>query len=315
MAVHCSSVVAIHLRELNETTPFEHLRTAQPFPTMPSLSYLITGASSGLGANIAIAALAAGHAVIATARNIPKAQQTYPDIERKGGHWLTLDVTSPDTQVIVAEAVQEHNVNVVVNNAGFALRGVLEDLSVADIRAQLETNVLGALAVTKGCLPYLRTHSNRNNAIINISSTSGISGNAAYAAYAASKFALEGASESLAAELATFGVRVILVEPGAFRTNFQTSVQETPLSEAYRGTPAGEIVERMKTVHGKQPGDPVKAARVIVEVVSRGGEVDGKVIRLPLGRDAVQRAYAKIEHFSKNVEDVKGISESVGFDD
>ena len=91
-------------------------------------TWLITGASSGLGYNIALAALNAGHGVVATARNVPKAKQDYPDIETKGGHWLKLDVTSNETPRIVREAVEKHNVNVLVNNAGYALRGVLEDL-------------------------------------------------------------------------------------------------------------------------------------------------------------------------------------------
>jgi NAD(P)-dependent dehydrogenase (short-subunit alcohol dehydrogenase family) len=179
---------------------------------MASFTFLITGCSSGLGAHIALAALAAGHHVIATARNVATAKQAYPSIEKQGGRWLALDVTSPDTETIIAKAAEAHNVNVLINNAGYALRGVLEDLKMSDLRAQFDTNVFGALAVTKGCIPHFRN--NRNGTIVNISSTSGISGNAGYTGYAASKFALEGASEALAAELAPFGIRVLIVEPG-----------------------------------------------------------------------------------------------------
>ena len=95
---------------------------------MSSYTFLVTGASSGLGANIAIAALRAGHKVVGTARNVAKAKESYPEIEQKGGRWLGLDVTSQETQSIVEKAVKEHSINVVVNNAGYALRGVLEDL-------------------------------------------------------------------------------------------------------------------------------------------------------------------------------------------
>lgn len=279
-------------------------------------TFLITGCSSGLGAHIAQTALTAGHGVIATARNIAKAAKTYPAIEKHGGRWLELDVTSPDTEAIVAKAVADHNVNVLVNNAGYALRGVLEDLTMAELRAQFETNVFGALAVTKGCIPLFRK--NRNGTIVNISSTSGISGNAGYTGYAGSKFALEGVSEALAAELAPFGIRVLIAEPGGLRTNFQAAVDaHDDISEPYRGTIADQLAQRMKGVHGKQPGDPEKAAQAIVDTVTkvgRGADVEG-VLRLPLGKDAVQRAYAKLESFSKDVEKVKHISESIVYDE
>jgi NAD(P)-dependent dehydrogenase (short-subunit alcohol dehydrogenase family) len=148
-----------------------------------------------------------------------------------------------------------------------------------------------------------------------------MTGNAGYSLYAASKFALEGASESLAAELAPFNIRVLVIEPGGFRTNFQAAVQspETPVSEAYKGTPADEIAKRMPAMHGKQPGDPRKAGRLIVEAVTGtglAGETKGMgVLRLPLGKDAVQRAYTKIDGFRENVEKVKHVSESAVFDE
>ena len=179
----------------------------------------------------------------------------------------------------------------------------------------METNLFGALAVTRGCIPTFRAQ--KSGTIVNISSTSGISGNAGYSLYAASKFALEGASESLAAELAPFNIRVLVVEPGGMRTNFQAAVQSEEVSEPYKGTPADQIAQRMRGVHGKQAGDPEKAAQAIVEAVTgteRGADVEGQ-LRLPLGKDAVQRAYTKIKNFGENVERVKHISESVVFDD
>ena len=187
----------------------------------------------------------------------------------------------------------------------------------SEIRAQMETNVFGALAVTKGCIPAFR--SKKSGAIVNISSTSGISGNAGYSLYSASKFALEGASECLAAELAAFHIRVLLIEPGAFRTNFQTAVQEPAvgLSEPYKGTAADQIRQRISNSHGQQPGDPEKAAKAIVDAVTdaeRLKDLEG-LLRLPLGKDAVQRAYTKIKNFTENVDKVKHISESVVFDE
>ena len=180
------------------------LLTSKVNPTMSTYNWLITGASSGLGAQISLAALRAGHNVVATARNIAKAKQEYPEIEQKGGQWLKLDFTSKETASIVAKTVQENDINVVVNNAGYALRGVLEDLrypspslqpdisssnnlhSEDQIRTQMETNVFAPLLITKACLPHFRTQ--ETGTIVNISSTSGMTGNAGYSLYAASKF-------------------------------------------------------------------------------------------------------------------------------
>ncbi|KAJ8612598.1 hypothetical protein MRB53_037334 [Persea americana] len=288
-----------------------------------SYTFLVTGASSGLGAQMSLAALAAGHKVIATARNTARAKQDYPEIEKRGGTWLTLDVTSPSTETTVSSAVKAHNVNVLVNNAGYALRGVLEDISMSQIREQMETNLFGVLACTKGAIPHFRQ--NRSGTIVNISSTSGMTGSPGYAAYAASKFAMEGYSESLAAELAPFDIRVLIVEPGGFRTNFQGAVVpyagssdgDAFVSEAYKGTAADETARRISGMHGMQPGDPIKAARAIVEAVTRTGrgkDVDG-CLRLPLGKDAVQRAGVKIKGFTKDVETTRHIAESVTFDE
>lgn len=191
--------------------------------------------------------------------------------------------------------------------------------SEAQIRDQIETNVFAPLLITRACLPSFRAQ--HNGTIVNISSTSGMTGNAGYNLYAASKFALEGASESLAAELAPFNIRVLVIEPGAFRTNFQAAVQspESGVSEPYRGTPADEIAKRISSMHGKEAGDPAKAGRLIVEAVTGtgvAGEVKGTgVLRLPLGKDAVQRAYTKINGMKENVEKVRHVSESAVFDE
>ncbi|TKA74685.1 hypothetical protein B0A55_04711 [Friedmanniomyces simplex] len=279
-------------------------------------TWLITGASSGQGAEIALAALRAGHSVVATARNTASGKAAYPDIEKLAGVWATLDVTEESAQSTVEKLVAQHSVNVVVNNAGYGLRGVLEDLNMAQIRAQMETNFFGALAVTKGAIPAFRER--RSGTIVMISSASGFSGTPSQSMYSGSKFALEGVSESLADELAPFGIRVLIVELGAYRTPFQTAVDKPKddISEPYKGTTADKTAQRITPGHGRQAGDPVKAAKAIVEVVTgtgRGADLQD-VLRLPLGKDAVTRAYVKMKSFSDDIEKCKELAEWAVFD-
>ena len=125
---------------------------------MSPYTFLVTGASSGLGAHISIAASRAGHKVVGTARNVAKAKESYPEIEQKGGHWLALDVTSTETQSIVEKAGEEHSINVVVNNAGYALRGVLEDLTYAVVALTKNAENL----LTKRTQLDRHPHTNRN---------------------------------------------------------------------------------------------------------------------------------------------------------
>ncbi|KAK3628139.1 hypothetical protein LTR56_014268 [Elasticomyces elasticus] len=277
-------------------------------------TWLVSGASSGQGAEIALAALRAGHGVIATARNIANGAAAYPEIAKLGGIWETLDVTDHDAQGDVEELILQHKVNVVVNNAGYGLRGVLEDLSIAQIRAQMETNFFGALAVTKGAIPTFRER--RSGTIVMISSASGFSGTPSQSMYSGSKFALEGVSESLADELAPFGIRVLIVEPGAFRTPFQSAVDKQVISEPYKDTVADKTAQRITAGHGRQAGDPVKAAQAVFEVVAgtgRGADLKD-ILRLPLGRDAVTRAHAKIDSFSSDVERCRELADWASFD-
>ena len=192
----------------------------------------------------------------------------------------------------------------------------------------METNFIAPLAITQACLPHFRSLKDTpsGSAIINISSTSGIAPSPGYSLYAASKFALEGSSEALAAELAPFNIRVLIVEPGGFRTNFQSvaSSHEPTCSAPYEGTPADTVAKRMRTVGGKEPGDPVKAGQAIVEVITGVSKVEGLegkgkdaegALRLPLGKDAVQRALGKAKSFAENVEKVRGISEWAVFEE
>lgn len=174
----------------------------------------------------------------------------------------------------------------------------------SQIRAQMETNFFGAIAVTKGAISYFRT--NRTGVIVMISSASGFSGTPSQSMYSASKFALEGLSESIADELAPFGIRVLIVELGAYRTPFQNAVEKPSIvmSKPYHGTVSDLTAQRITAGHGRQAGDPAKAAEAIVQVVTgagRGEELKD-VLRLPLGRDAVSRAEAKMKSFREDIE-------------
>jgi NAD(P)-dependent dehydrogenase (short-subunit alcohol dehydrogenase family) len=198
--------------------------------------WLITGASSGFGRAIAEAVLAEGDAVVATARR-PAALADLA--ERRGATVRALDVTDGgQVREVVAEAVATGGVDVLVNCAGHGLIGALEELTDAEFRGVMETNLFGALAVTKAVLPHMRERGSGH--IVQMSSMGGVSANPGHAVYATSKFAIEGASEALAGEVAPFGIRVTIVEPGPFRTDFagRSMLPSTPMA-AYAGTPRG----------------------------------------------------------------------------
>lgn len=159
---------------------------------MATKTWLITGASSGLGAAFAEVVLRAGHKVIATARNPAKAAQEYPQIAELGGTWLELDVTARDTATRVEDAIRAAGgtIDVVVNNAGFSMLGCIEDMSEAEVEGQFNTNVYGPVRVLKGALPFMRAQ--RSGTVVNVSSIAGLDGLPSCAVYAGSKFALEG---------------------------------------------------------------------------------------------------------------------------
>ncbi|KAJ5183168.1 short-chain dehydrogenase/reductase SDR [Penicillium capsulatum] len=277
-------------------------------------TWLVTGASSGLGAAIAETALQAGHKVIATARNPAKAAETNPRISQLGGTWIELDVTSTNTKQIVEDAINEAGgvVDVVVNNAGYSLLGSIEDMSESEIEAQFNTNVYGPIRVLKGVLPSMRTK--KSGTVINISSSAGIDGLPTCAAYAGTKFALEGLSESLSRELAPFGIRVLVVEPGTLRTNFWSAYVEPAagMNEDYVGTPLDHVLQAFRSNTRSQPGDAVKCAQRILEVVEGTGMGAGKgdLLRLPLGSDCYKRFQTKIDTMQENLLQTKEIAHS-----
>jgi NAD(P)-dependent dehydrogenase (short-subunit alcohol dehydrogenase family) len=229
--------------------------------------WLITGCSAGFGRELALAALAAGDRVMATARN----PHQLKDLVVAGSGRLrtaSLDVTDEQqvTSAVRQTVAEFGRVDVVVNNAGHGSVGAVEELELADLRALMEVMFFGAVAVTKAVLPHLRAQG--GGAIVQISSMGGQLSMPGFGAYCAAKFALEGLSEALAAEVAPFGIQVLIVEPGAFRTEFGgTRMHRAQPIDAY-AVSVGPTRAAVDNMDHAQPGDPRKAAEAIVQVLN-----------------------------------------------
>ena len=251
--------------------------------------WLVTGAGRGLGVDIAKAALSAGHAVVATGRDAAKVEAAVGDHESLLA--IKLDVTHPqDAQMAVDAAVAKfRRLDVLVNNAGNFFAGFFEELSPEQVRDQIETLLFGPMNVTRAVLPVMRTQ--RSGLVVTISSTAGITGQLFCTAYAAAKFAIEGWMESLTPEIAAFGIRTMLVEPGFFRTELLTNDSTTyaqPTIDDYAER-TREIVAAWKSMDGKQGGDPAKLAEAIVKLAG----LKDPPTRFAGGADAVQTFEAK----------------------
>jgi NAD(P)-dependent dehydrogenase (short-subunit alcohol dehydrogenase family) len=250
--------------------------------------WFITGSSRGFGAELVRAVLAHGDRVVATAR---KPEQLLALIEghEERARVFELDVTDAEAAAAAVDfAVAEFGrIDVVVNNAGYANSAPIEEVDPADFRAQIEANLFGVVNVTRAALPVLRAQ--RSGVFVQFSSIGGrVGGTPGLGAYQAAKFAVEGFSEVLAAEVAGFGVKVIIVEPGAFRTDWMGS----SMTMQDPGPDYREALDLMHEIrrssNGTQPGDPARAARVIIDVV----ESPDPPRRLLLGSDAVDMALA-----------------------
>lgn len=252
-------------------------------------TWFITGASRGFGSRIAELALAQGDNVVATARNaatITEKLGNNPNLLA-----LTLDVANDQqAREAAASAVDRFGrIDVLLNNAGFGLLGAVEEATADEIEAIYRTNVFGLLGVTRAVLPHMRAQ--RSGRIINISSIGGYRGTPGFGVYASTKFAVEGLSEALHAELVPLGIHVTVVEPGYFRTDFLDS---TSLSvsggqiDDYEAT-AGAVRDRASKLNHSQPGDPEKLARVLVAFA----DAPNPPVRLPLGSDTVAAIEAK----------------------
>ena len=274
--------------------------------------WLVTGAGRGLGVDIARAALAAGHAVVATARdadNVTKALGEHDDLLA-----VALDVTDPAAaEAAVASAVERFGrLDVLVNNAGSFNAGFFEEMSPEDFRAQIETTLFGPVNVTRAALPQLRAQ--RSGLVMTISSTAGIAATGDFlTAYAASKFGVEGFMEGLAPEIAPFRIKTMLVEPGFFRTELltpQSTRYAEPSIDDYADRTAATI-EAWQGMDGKQGGDPAKLADALVSLASG----DSPPPRFAAGADAIELFETKAQTLLDQADAYRGLSSSLAHDD
>lgn len=275
--------------------------------------WFITGASKGFGLSLVNQLMAAGNPVAATSRDVAELRRS---VGTESANFLPLTVDLA-TETSVGEAIQATiaqfgRIDVVVNNAGYGQLGSLEELTDSEARANFEINVFGTLNVIRQVMPHLRKQ--QSGHILNLSSIAGITGNfPGWGIYCATKFAVEGLSESLSAEVAPFGVKVTIVEPGYFRTEFLSSgslrVPEGQLEE-YGLVRQSEAMHQGQ-IKGNQPGDPEKAVAAMIQVT----DAPNPPLHLFLGQDAYDMTYGKIQALQSDLENWKAVTTATGFDE
>jgi short-subunit dehydrogenase len=277
---------------------------------MKNKIWLITGISSGLGKALTQTVIEQGDFVIGTFRN-----QTQLDVfnneHKDKAFGLTMDVTKTNEIEKAFTIIKDKfgKIDVLVNNAGFGFAGAIEETSNEETRAIFEANFFGTLQVTQLALPIFRHQ--KSGHIIQISSHGGFKAFNGFGIYNASKFAVEGFSEALAQEIAPLGIKLTIVEPGPFRTNFagDNFRQAEKIIDDYNET-AGVFRQRIKGVDGKQEGDPIKASKAIFDITN----LENPPLRLPLGKIAIASLTAKLASVTKDLNDFKTVAESVVYE-
>ncbi len=281
---------------------------SEAVPSVPKV-WFITGCSSGFGRALAEAALAAGDSVVATARGPEVLAELVANASNRALA-LPLDVTEPQqVESAVAAAIARFGrLDVVVNNAGYGLLGAVEECDDTQIRRCFETNFFGALNVTRAVLPRFRGQ--RAGHLVNITAAAAIANYAGFGAYGAAKVALEALSESVRAETALLGIKVTLVEPGPFRTEFihRSLDRATNRLPDYDRT-SGKFAAVLKAIDGKQSGDPARAAGAIVEMV-RSGKAP---FRMPLGRYMVKKLRDRGAELTRAADEGEAVAVSADF--
>jgi NAD(P)-dependent dehydrogenase (short-subunit alcohol dehydrogenase family) len=267
---------------------------------MPQKSpvWFITGCSTGFGRELAKLVLERGGWAAVTARDPAKVQDLITGHEERALA-LRLDVADPGQIAEAVERVERHfgQIDVLVNNAGYGYLAAVEEGEDAEIRALFETNFFGLAALTRAVLPGMRAR--RRGHVVNISSIGGLAAFGATGYYHATKFAVEGLSESLALEVAPLGIKVLIVEPGPFRTNWAgPSIKESKMRIGDYEPTAGARRQSTANAAGKQPGDPVRAAEAILKAV----QSENPPLRLLLGKPALELANKKLEALRRDFE-------------
>jgi NAD(P)-dependent dehydrogenase (short-subunit alcohol dehydrogenase family) len=274
-------------------------------------TWFITGTSQGIGLELVKKVLAAGDNVVAATRNIAMLSQQVP---ADAGSFLPVQMDLTDEGSIAAAvdaAIGKFGgIDCLVNNAGYGLLGGIEESSQQEVQANFDINVFGLLSVTRAVLPFMRKAGSGH--IFNISSVFGLIAGAGWGIYCATKFAVEGLSEALAQEVQPFGIKVTIIEPGYFRTNFLNAGSViTPAQPIQDYTEIAEIKRKhADEIPGSQPGDPGKAAEVMIDL-SRS---DAPPLRLLLGSDAVRYANYKVEMLQAGIKDNEAVSVSTDYD-
>jgi len=273
--------------------------------------WLVTGASKGLGLTLVKKLLAEGHSVAATSRTIAELEKA---VNEENATFLPLEVdliNENSVENAVSKSVEKFGkLDVVVNNAGYGQLGTLEELTDLESRQNFDTNVFGSLNIIRKTMPYLREQ--KSGFIINIASIGGLTGEfAGWGIYCATKFAVVGFTEALAAEVKEFGVNATVVYPGYFRTDFLTGGSlRTPKSEINDYTAARELqVAHENDINGNQPGDPEKAALALIELAA----MENPPVHLVLGSDAFNIAGNKLDALQSEISKFKTLSTSTDY--
>jgi NAD(P)-dependent dehydrogenase (short-subunit alcohol dehydrogenase family) len=279
--------------------------------TTHNKTWFITGAGRGMGVDFAKAALAAGHNVVASGRNPDTVAGALGDSEDL--LVVTLDVTSgQDAQSAVATAVDRFGaIDVLVNNAGNNYAGYFEELTPEQIERQLTVNLFGPMKVTRAVLPVMRNQ--RSGHIVTISSTAGFAAYEGGTAYATSKFAVDGWMESLAPEIAPFGIHATIVNPGFFRTELLTNESTIPARESIEEYAERNAARRefFAGMNGNQVGDPAKLAQALLRIT----EMEQPPLRFIAGADAIAAAQEKLAERQQQIDALRELSSSLAFAD
>lgn len=269
--------------------------------------WFVTGCSAGFGKLIAQELLRKSEKVVATART-EFALADLKGLNDQNLLALTLDVTKPEdiTKAVTKAEAHFGGIDVLVNNAGYGIVGALEETTADAIKRIFDTNVFGLINMTKEVLPVMRKQ--KSGHIINMSSVAGVVCTPGFNIYNATKFAVEGISEALSLEVIHLGIKVTLIEPGPFRTEFLgRSLEHMPAIDDYQGS-VGKTREYIG-IDGKQPGDPLKAAHIIIELANSANPP----LRLPLGNIAVDRIKNKVMAWDKEIKQYEKLARSADY--